>query len=650
MTTGTVDQSNQWKVVPSLTKTATSESNKSSTGDSPALANGTLNLAPGSPTRRRNLVDMIQDDFPRTPSPIHGMQLKLGKSNSGPAETVSALNEPSVRLDNRASSKLIVNGGSVSVGPSSPASTSGPLWGLEGKPMAKTPPFAAVTAANQIQRSSSTPPTNNNIRMALHQATQSASVRYTSPAVADSNEVDDEQFLMRLNSMHVDAYSESMSTGFNANQAFMGNNAPASPFSQKGAGVFVPNNESWNEFHHSPGVYNTMIPPPMYGRHSANGSPMRPQAMLSVNMNKSPNVNAVKYAQRASKGPESPLSQRSSVLEEFRNSRNKNFDLKDILGYAVEFSSDQHGSRFIQQKLEVALDDEKAMLFEEIHPQSLALMSDVFGNYVIQKFFEHGSPSQRIALVDTMKGKILNLTLQMYGCRVVQKALEHIPLPKQLEVVHELDGNISRCIMDQNGNHVVQKAIECIPYTDIYFILEAFKGQAYELATHPYGCRVIQRIFEHCPVVQMEMLMVELRGYVDSLLVDQYGNYVIQNMLEKGNGDDKEKVINIVRGQILPLSKHKFASNVVEKSMIFCSEVERRGFIEEIVQVKPDGTNPLLQMMKDQYANYVIQTMLDVTSPEQRAILVAHIKPHFSSLKKFTYGKHIISKIERLSS
>ena len=49
------------------------------------------------------------------------------------------------------------------------------------------------------------------------------------------------------------------------------------------------------------------------------------------------------------------------------------------------YSADQHGSRFIQQKLEMASDEEKGMVFQEVLPHALTLMTDVFGNYVIQK-------------------------------------------------------------------------------------------------------------------------------------------------------------------------------------------------------------------------------------------------------------------------
>ena len=130
---------------------------------------------------------------------------------------------------------------------------------------------------------------------------------------------------------------------------------------------------------------------------------------------------------------------RSALLEEFRsNSKtNKRYELKvrlcarhvtdlsnesqDIYNHVVEFSGDQHGSRFIQLKLETANSDEKDQVFREIHPNSIQLMTDVFGNYVIQKFFEHGNQSQKKILANQMRNHVLTLSLQMYGCRVVQK-------------------------------------------------------------------------------------------------------------------------------------------------------------------------------------------------------------------------------------
>lgn len=59
------------------------------------------------------------------------------------------------------------------------------------------------------------------------------------------------------------------------------------------------------------------------------------------------------------------------------------FRIKVIL-YS-SFSVDQHGSRFIQQKLENCSIEDKASVFQEVLPHASKLMTDVFGNYVIQK-------------------------------------------------------------------------------------------------------------------------------------------------------------------------------------------------------------------------------------------------------------------------
>ena len=168
---------------------------------------------------------------------------------------------------------------------------------------------------------------------------------------------------------------------------------------------------------------------------------------------------------------------RSRLLEDFRNNRYPNLSLRDLTDHIVEFSQDQHGSRFIQQKLERASPAEKQIVFNEIISNAYNLMTDVFGNYVIQKFFEFGNNEQKQALAQKVKGNVLQLALQMYGCRVIQKALESIPSDQQKEIVRELDGNIIRCVKDQNGNHVVQKCIECVEPHALQFIINSLNGQ-----------------------------------------------------------------------------------------------------------------------------------------------------------------------------
>uniref|UniRef100_A0AAU7VFF2 Pumilio-like protein 2 n=1 Tax=Enchytraeus coronatus TaxID=208440 RepID=A0AAU7VFF2_9ANNE len=338
---------------------------------------------------------------------------------------------------------------------------------------------------------------------------------------------------------------------------------------------------------------------------------------------------------------------RSQLLEDFRNNRMPNLQLRDLVDHVVEFSQDQHGSRFIQQKLEHANASEKLMVFNEILSSAHGLMTDVFGNYVIQKFLEFGSTEQKHMLTQRVRGHVLALALHMYGCRVIQKALESVPLEMQVEVLKELEGHILKCVKDQNGNHVVQKCIECIEPAHLSFITDSFKGQVLNLAMHPYGCRVIQRILEHCTAEQIACIMDELREHTEHLVFDQYGNYVIQHVLEHGRPDDKTLIVNQLRGKILPLSQHKFASNVIEKCVSHASRAERALIIEEVCNMNDGAQSALYTMMKDQFANYVVQKMIDIADPAQRKLLLQKIRPHVATLRKYAYGKHILAKLEK---
>lgn len=335
---------------------------------------------------------------------------------------------------------------------------------------------------------------------------------------------------------------------------------------------------------------------------------------------------------------------RSQLLEEFRNNQLPNLQLRDLTGHCREFARDQHGSRFIQQRLEHASALERQAVFTEILSTSYGLMNDVFGNYVIQKFFEFGSVEQRATLVQRICGHVLPLSTQMYGCRVVQKALETVSGEQQRALIRELDGHVLHCVRDQNGNHVVQKCVECVDSDALQFVVDAFRGHVHALSSHPYGCRVMQRILEHCSSDQTAPLLAELHACVGQLLHDQYGNYVVQHVVERGPDGDRARVIASLTNRLVQLSQHKFASNVVEKAVMFGSRQQRALLIDEVCELSDSA---LLSVMKDQFGNYVIQKMIEVAESTHKQLLVQKLKSHEADLKCYTFGKHILAKLEK---
>jgi hypothetical protein len=143
--------------------------------------------------------------------------------------------------------------------------------------------------------------------------------------------------------------------------------------------------------------------------------------------------------------------------------------------------------------------------------------------------------------------------------------------------------------------------------------------------------------------------MAEILEHVLDLIQDQYGNYVIQHVLEHGLPWQRSAIVASVQSQILALTKHKFASNVVEKCFVFGSDDDRTQLVDEVIGSNTDGPAPIAAMVRDQYANYVVQKIIDVTSGPVRLKFVEGLKLKVPGLRKITYGKHIISRIEKIT-
>lgn len=163
-----------------------------------------------------------------------------------------------------------------------------------------------------------------------------------------------------------------------------------------------------------------------------------------------------------------------------------------------------------------------------------------------------------------------------------------------------------------SGNHVIQKAIERCPTETISFVYQAFIGQVHNLSLHPYGCRVIQRCLERRDWFPAKStILAELHDSMQKGMIgDSYGNYVVQHVVENGPEPDRQHVLTIVLSDLEGYSKHKFASNVVEKCIQHSTDTWRRRVVEILTTIDPrraEGEGVLIGLIKDSYGNYVIR-------------------------------------------
>ncbi|ELP92171.1 pumilio domain containing protein C6G9.14, putative [Entamoeba invadens IP1] len=306
----------------------------------------------------------------------------------------------------------------------------------------------------------------------------------------------------------------------------------------------------------------------------------------------------------------------------------------------LTLSQDQSGSRVVQHKIETSTSDRDA-IFDGIEAEAVHLSKDVFANYVIQKLFEFGTVWQKSQLTKRLTGCFVELSLHMYGCRVVQKAIEFVDDIDKRTIFNEIEENIVACIQDQNGNHVIQKCVEKGDTRIIDAIISAFQGRVLAFSQHPYGCRVIQRILEKIPTEKSYPLLQEILPNTLELSKDQYGNYVIQYIVERCP-TERTKIRRALQGSIAELSMQKYSSNVIEKCFMCANAKGRQEMLKEIYGTKREGT-PLLMMMRDQYANYVVQKIIENVSDTEREFMVNNVVlPQISSLRKVPYAKHIL--------
>ncbi|KAL3945247.1 MAG: hypothetical protein SGBAC_000658 [Bacillariaceae sp.] len=350
-----------------------------------------------------------------------------------------------------------------------------------------------------------------------------------------------------------------------------------------------------------------------------------------------------------------------SLLGEFKSRKNhRDWTIREISGHVVDFCQDQNGSRFIQQRIEIGDVGEKEIVLQEVLPAVRILRNDVFGNYVVQKLLDFGTPDMLTELYSTFQGEMLELSLQI--CRVVQKALEKLDESALLNLLSEFHNNVLSCIHDQNGNHVIQKSIQVVSQMSkaavangdaetaaffnekIDFIVHDVLRNVASLSCHPYGCRVFQRILEHCVEPDKSRALDEIMKCHRTLLDDQYGNYVIQHVLQYGRHADREQILHFVlENGLLSLSRQKFASNVVEKLLKYGTDSQRKAVVREMLKIVDEttatmspndiGCSVVLLMVRDAYANYVVQTTLDVILESQEKVhLLEELRSHSDEL------------------
>lgn len=254
---------------------------------------------------------------------------------------------------------------------------------------------------------------------------------------------------------------------------------------------------------------------------------------------------------------------------------------------------------------------------------------------------EFSNDEQRTALINNAAPQLVKIALNQHGTRALQKMIEFISTPEQTQtVIHALEHHVVELVQDLNGNHVIQKCLNRLGAEDAEFIYEAVGANCVVVGTHRHGCCVLQRCIDHASGAQKARLIAQITSNSFALVQDPFGNYVVQYILDLGEPQYINPLCHTFAGNVPALSKQKFSSNVIEKCLRTADNHSRRQMIDEML-----GGNELEKMLRDSFANYVVQTAMDFADSETRGRIVDAIRPILPSIRQTPHGRRIAGKM-----
>ncbi|VDO23724.1 unnamed protein product [Brugia timori] len=367
-------------------------------------------------------------------------------------------------------------------------------------------------------------------------------------------------------------------------------------------------------------------------------------------------------------------------------------------GCISNFGKDEKGSRFVQEEFAKSSPAVRQMMFDYLFERGGFdwFSNDPHGNFIIQKITMEAFPGiEQARVAEHVANKVVKMCSNRYGSRIMQRIFERFDFGYRVELLNKLSGSECFLAVDSCATHVMQKLFALFPPTKYSFIVIALtlsKENFKQVVQNKYGCRVIQSALEELEIsacttrcantpnefkAARRLLNKLLRRLTENCMefIDhQFANYVMQHVItSEFHPEARDYIIkHAILSNVLTLSQEKFASHVVEKSLQYASPKVLHCLMSEIfdgyvkdekpydanLNISSKGRDALDIMLFDQYGNYVVQTMINVSidvHDDRRegdliwlARLSERISRHESRLLRYSSGKKIIEKMKQV--
>ena len=332
---------------------------------------------------------------------------------------------------------------------------------------------------------------------------------------------------------------------------------------------------------------------------------------------------------------------KSKIKED--SNRNYNENLKLMI-------KDQKGSKYIQKKIEEKSPEFLNKLYEQMKNNLFEIMTNQYGNYVVQKFFDNCDKKLILKMLYNLStnpnSKILyEISINNYGTRPLQKMIENISsIMTQQDInmiLNFVKGNVLNLIKDINGNRIIQCIIQNIKNKEqLSPLYKELNDNLLEIIKTKSGCCVFAKILTNITDEDLDLMVDIILANINSLINDEFGNISIKRIIKLNNEIYNNKIFELIKDNLIHLGCQKFSSNVIEACVDNTTSLKKK-VINKLIEKE----NNILDMILDQFGNYIIQTMLQNSENNEFEIIIKNIKQNEKKIKQTQHGKIIFEKL-----
>ncbi|KAG6510910.1 hypothetical protein ZIOFF_028956 [Zingiber officinale] len=266
----------------------------------------------------------------------------------------------------------------------------------------------------------------------------------------------------------------------------------------------------------------------------------------------------------------------------------------------------------------------------------------------------HGKPEERSVIISNLAGQIVKMSQQKYASNVIEKCLAYGTAEERQLLISEMLGSTDENEPLQGGKSIkasCKYGFRRLPPSQT----QKVKGRHHNMLE--LQITTVKSIFRNVSEL-VELLNTDSDWQVGLGLVD--ADPILSeklNTLLSGCVSISACSQAFSRKNVALSSSLLFRTLELLKRKVSCKGTKLEADCIEVdfcLRHSRGGrySHPLLlmlqAMMKDQFGNYVVQKVLETCDDRNREHILSRIKVHLNPLKKYTYGKHIVARVEKL--